>query len=471
MKIKRTDGIHTKFRPQQNQFLDWLELNWNQSNVFGSELPTGVGKTALIKAIQSSFAPGEVDVISYSNQLVDDYSELYDITAVKGKLQYKTEDDYKAAKEKATNGTAIFNPYSWFYFNLQGRTESKVLVFDEAHKLENMLEDFSSIDFNISLAEKHQVSGKHPNDFEVQAIFTRAIRDAQDDDDKAKAHIYSVVKKDLLDHPEVYDLKVVSKKSRSGQKTYILRLFPIQTPYGMLKGLFGQQRKFVLVSATMPELLFKKLTGGGLYKGFAHPVDAQRRQVINYSVAQEDRNNYQVLGPLINSIIEREGSPNTLIHTTYGDMGALNKYLSRVPITHHKNNKTDSVAEFKKTGGTLVAAGMYEGVSFPDNECRLIIIPKIPYASLADPLIRKKMSCLDGPLWYSMHTMQTLWQMVGRGCRHQDDFCVTYVLDPMLGKLVNSVREYFDKSLINSIQWDHNRRAYEIKAGHDRQFY
>lgn len=458
--IKRTDGIHEEFRPQQNQFLDWLEKNLPLNTKLGGELKTGVGKTAIIRAIQSSFLSGTVDVVSYSNQLVDEYAELYGCNSLKGVAHYDTSRDYKAARKAALNKPTIYNPYSWIYFNSQIGRCPDIIVFDEAHRLLSTLEDFSSIEIPLySVQDKQQLKNKKPNDFEVLNILSREINSLKKSDSLeslARRTRLQVLKNDLLEHPEVYSVKIESKIWKSRRK-YFLNITPVKTPIHLIDTLFPA-KKHIYLSATMPEFVFKALSRKGAYMALPHPVPIENRKIISYPIAEDSRTDLQALGLLINTIIRKEGNPNTLVHTTYADTKHYIPFLDRAPITYHcASQKNDATRLYKESGGTLLASGMAEGVSFPDDECRLIIIPKLPYPSMGDTHIRKKMACLYGPLWYKLTTMLTFWQMVGRACRHKNDYCKVFVLDPTFGSLYNETKAFFDNSLNSTIIWDHNR--------------
>jgi Rad3-related DNA helicase len=75
----------------------------------------------------------------------------------------------------------------------------------------------------------------------------------------------------------------------------------------------------------------------------------------------------------------------------------------------------------------LLSPILSTGWDFPDDLCRFIIIPKLPFAPTND-LVSKCRRALDKD--YANHEVVIEFtQMCGRGSRHLHDWCVTYFLD------------------------------------------
>lgn len=88
-------------------------------------------------------------------------------------------------------------------------------------------------------------------------------------------------------------------------------------------------------------------------------------------------------------------------------------------------------------GGVIVAPSMDRGVDLPDDACRVIVVAKMPYLGLKDRRVsdRMRMRDPDGQLWYTVQNVRSFVQMIGRGVRHEDDWCTTYVIDAEFMKL------------------------------------
>jgi Rad3-related DNA helicase len=89
-----------------------------------------------------------------------------------------------------------------------------------------------------------------------------------------------------------------------------------------------------------------------------------------------------------------------------------------------------AVEKFKESEvGVLVSPRDTEGLDLPDDLCRFIIFPKIPYANLGDPLVRMRMEFIPGS--YEFDAMTKIIQGCGRAVRHDLDYARAYILDSM----------------------------------------
>lgn len=77
----------------------------------------------------------------------------------------------------------------------------------------------------------------------------------------------------------------------------------------------------------------------------------------------------------------------------------------------------------------LLAPSMDRGIDLKDDDCRVIIIPKVPFPNLGDRQIGSRLRGPGGQAWYNVLTIRTLVQMTGRGVRSMDDWCNTFILD------------------------------------------
>ena len=84
----------------------------------------------------------------------------------------------------------------------------------------------------------------------------------------------------------------------------------------------------------------------------------------------------------------------------------------------------------------MVGPSCIEGLDFPGDGCRFIIFMKMPYASLADNLVKAKMSLF--PDWYPLDVCSRLSQGIGRGVRFNGDWANTYILDGCFSDILNN---------------------------------
>lgn len=93
----------------------------------------------------------------------------------------------------------------------------------------------------------------------------------------------------------------------------------------------------------------------------------------------------------------------------------------------------------------LVGPTLNTGVDLPGDDCRFIIILKVPYPSLGDKLVNEKIKLF--PLWYNSSTSNEIIQGIGRGVRYDGDWCVTYILDACFWNLYLGTKDQYPEEL------------------------
>lgn len=82
----------------------------------------------------------------------------------------------------------------------------------------------------------------------------------------------------------------------------------------------------------------------------------------------------------------------------------------------------------------LFSPSVTEGEDFPGDQCSYVVIPKVPFASLGDALVREKRKA--DPSGYSWQAIRDVIQGSGRGVRSQTDKCIIYILDSNFEKVI-----------------------------------
>lgn len=119
---------------------------------------------------------------------------------------------------------------------------------------------------------------------------------------------------------------------------------------------------------------------------------------------------------------------------------------SRMLVYNGSREKTSMVNIHKFSEDTiLVGPTLNEGVDLPGDECRFIIILKVPYPSLGDRYVKEKIKFF--PLWYNSTTSNEIIQGIGRGIRYDGDWCVTYIFDACFWNLYLSTQEQYPEEL------------------------
>lgn len=98
----------------------------------------------------------------------------------------------------------------------------------------------------------------------------------------------------------------------------------------------------------------------------------------------------------------------------------------------------------------LVGPTLNTGIDLPGDDCRFIIILKVPYPTLVDPLVHERNKLY--PLWYNSHTSNEIIQGIGRGVRYNGDWCVTYIFDACFDTLYRSTKNQYPPELQDRIK-------------------
>jgi len=89
---------------------------------------------------------------------------------------------------------------------------------------------------------------------------------------------------------------------------------------------------------------------------------------------------------------------------------------------------------------SVVGGRLSEGIDFRDDLCRCLILVGLPYSSIADPVMKSRMSYYDskhelfsdfptGKQFYEARCIKAVNQAVGRAIRHRNDWAAVILLD------------------------------------------
>lgn len=146
---------------------------------------------------------------------------------------------------------------------------------------------------------------------------------------------------------------------------------------------------------------------------------------------------YKVNNFIVNSNNNKETVSRLLHRDLYTDSST--KLSNADLIELHKLSTNNSV---------LLSPSMGEGIDLYDDLARFQIIIKLPWGSLAD--FRTSIKVGLTPNWYTNNMWLNILQASGRGTRHIQDYCVTYILD-------ESFPYYYEQWKDNLPTWFKNR--------------
>lgn len=173
-----------------------------------------------------------------------------------------------------------------------------------------------------------------------------------------------------------------------------------------------------------------------------------RRPIYIYPVAKMSRkeaaNAYPLISTAILKIINNHANDKILIHTV---SYALTKYIQdylllqpcshRIVTYHSAQEKQRAIDQYMYSpSAVLLAPSLDRGIDLPGDDCRVIVVCKIPFPSLGDKQISTRLHSRGGQNWYSVRTIRSLVQMTGRGMRSQNDSCESYILDAQFIELI-----------------------------------
>jgi ATP-dependent DNA helicase DinG len=203
--------------------------------------------------------------------------------------------------------------------------------------------------------------------------------------------------------------------------------------------LFRGIPKVVLSSATLTPSITKYLginpTTSDWHESKAS-FDHRRRPIIYIPTTRIDNRategQVRVWVNRIDKIVEgRQDRKGIIASVSYARAEEILKRsrFKELMVGHTSRTTRDVVAAFKQSSApkVLVSPAMVEGYDFPGDQCRYIIIAKIPFSDGRDPVEKARRK--SDKEWASYTTALTLVQTCGRGMRAEDDLCEIFIID------------------------------------------
>lgn len=404
------------------------------------------------------------------------------------------------------SGHTVLN-YKYFFsmaFYTDELQSRNLLVFDEAHNIENEILDFISLhpnpnyyesflkelpidDFlkdnivippypSVTVTNKYHVSEKtSTEEIEKWIEYLRATKkwmeevfNYYDDDSISKPvaslsklesalkrlnHVTSLLEQDPSNW--VVDIKTDFKKVIS------VKISPIETgPY--VKPIFDYgHSKVLLTSATLlnKEVMASMIGVPSEEIAFIRiedsPFKKENRPIHMLDIGEM---NYRTMDSMlpkvvksIDGILEKEEGKRGIIHTTsYKQLEYIQKnscHKNRLVETIPGTPQVDILRKCKRDS-VLISPSLYEGVDLKDDLSRFQIVVKVPYMDLSDKRTSVKMR--RSPNWYMWHTCIKFIQAIGRSIRNEDDYATTYVLDSKFNNIIYNkfVPSYVKEAII-----------------------
>lgn len=152
----------------------------------------------------------------------------------------------------------------------------------------------------------------------------------------------------------------------------------------------------------------------------------------------------------------------TLVHTVSYDLARyladeLRPVLGNRVITYGGSAERDWALEQLRghPQGVLLAPSMERGINLKGNDCRNVIVAKVPWPNMGDKRVKRRKyqpTPRAGQLWYSIQTLRAIIQMTGRGMRSESDWCRTWILDEQFLRLWRECRHLLPKWWAEAVQ-------------------
>jgi len=321
-------------------------------------------------------------------------------------------------------------------------------VLDEAHKAPDELAAF--LHTTLTKLEIEGILGSRalttddPTEWADWALDeTRLFKQGIEDMEEDLSHQYDArLAKEYQVNKRLYrKLQIVSKITDDWivERNKHVTFDPIW-PKSSMETLFQNVPKVILLSATIRpktcELLGIDRKDLTFYEGeSSFPVE--RRPFIKVPCVRVDNkttdDELATWVVKIDNIIEKRKGRRGLIHTvSYARRDYIRKHSrhSKRMIWHDPRDTAFTIDSFKRgdyDGTILISPSATCGYDFPYNQCRFIIICKVPFPDARSKILKAR--CKQDKDYAMYLAMQELVQGSGRGMRAPDDWCEILCVD------------------------------------------
>jgi Rad3-related DNA helicase len=161
---------------------------------------------------------------------------------------------------------------------------------------------------------------------------------------------------------------------------------------------------------------------------------------------------YDHQAKMIEAILSQHQHHKGLIHTASWyharDLAIKLAHTGRIFLA--EGERTQAVAKFRDSpeGTVAISPSWGHGLDFPGDAARFGIIAKIPFASLADPVVNIRLKTKGGRAWYDWNACLSVVQAAGRTVRGMGDWGVTYIVDALWSRVQKYAPKWFEVSNI-----------------------
>ena len=230
--------------------------------------------------------------------------------------------------------------------------------------------------------------------------------------------------------------------------------------------LFDLAERVIIMSGTIPDKIhYSKQIGVSHkemeFKRLPYPFPIENRPVyvdpqVKLTRAVKQQNLPILVSRLDGWLDDTElRSVKGLVHTgTYEVMRYVvehSRHRSRFIWHENADGRAEALRRFKRAEGTyvLLSPSMTQAVDLPGEECRFVVVVKIPYAYLGTKVMQKRAKDF---MYYQGMALLLLRQMIGRGVRNDTDYCPIVVLDEGMPGFLKRVKRHLPDDVSQAIQ-------------------
>jgi Rad3-related DNA helicase len=389
---------------------------------------------------------------------------------------------YLKARGHALNDAPItlMNFSNLLLFSMMGlpKWKREIAIFDEAHELPSSLYGFAEVPFTLrafSIARRHLTTVQ----LEKLEVGFSSLGEVKEFCEGCLPMLKARLRAGAISPEE--EMEVERLKGHTKRIETLLehmgegRRFVLRTEAGggsVVSPLFVHHvaplaftagKRILLMSATIPDpaTLAREL---GIEKYVSIKVESvfppENRPIFVLPVGSMAYAHQETTFPKVveytKALLRRHEGEKGLIHTFNYNIArklreAIGDVNGRLLYQTPQDNKSELVARHiaARDGTVLVGPGFSKGVDLKYDLCSFMLILKTPNADIKNPLVAELMR--NDPAWYSLQTVITITQMLGRGFRALDDRCTVYVLDEFFKRVYAERRELFPQNIRQSV--------------------
>jgi ATP-dependent DNA helicase DinG len=387
----------------------------------------------------------------------------------------------------------IHGLYSLFNPKLHENRKADVLIVDEAHMLEETINNFVSFTLNAKTWKRLITNGR-ANRYESNMTKFQTIADFADwirtgflvdlglsEAEHRKQMFF------LKDHKleqkmklvkEIEELKgkmerflkdyhgntsqwVFDKQVVKGEPSWIVQ--PLWTSEIMRKSIWERYKHVVVMSGTLiSSKMFNHVNGiesnRSHYISMPSPFPVKNRPIYYYNNGKMSYNSksdtWERFVPVIEKILKKYQGKKGIIHCgNYELMEWMKRDLNNPRLIYaDQGNREDALNEHinREDDCVIVSPSMIQGVDLIDDLSRFQVILKVPYPSLSSKVNKQRLK--TNPEWYAWRTISDIVQAYGRSIRSETDHADTFILDGCFGDVLAQygymLPAYFKEAII-----------------------